>query len=207
MKYPIPPVPLKTGLRWQGGGGFIYEQKMDGKFHVFSVGGGIVCGEKMRNGTIYAFDIVSRDGIDVRGLPLGERLRELTGLIAQLRPKGVLRPATGQGGEFLEHVIASGGEGVVSKDLSAPFGHGQFKCKRQENFTCLVTGLREDVGAVELADLATGENRGAMPLKSGFNLVRIGSVLKVVAFGLLASGKLREARPDNDAPGSWLIKF
>jgi hypothetical protein len=58
---------------------------------------------------------------------------------------------------------------------------------------------------VELADVVTGQARGKLPLRSRFDQVRIGSVLKVEAFGLTARGMLREARLDRDTETSWLV--
>jgi hypothetical protein len=73
-------------------------------------------------------------------------------------------------------------------------------------FYCRVTDLDPWRGSVILADRDSGEKRGKMPLRGGkFEQVRVGSVLKVEAYGLTAKGLLREARPDHDAPGSWLV--
>jgi hypothetical protein len=103
-------------------------------------------------------------------------------------------------------VLARGGEGVVRKRLDAPWGCHWEKCKRSQVFYCRVTDLDQWSGGVFLADLNTGEKRGKMPLREGkFELVRVGSVLKVEAYGLIARGMLREARPDRDGPGSWLV--
>ncbi len=61
---------------------------------------------------------------------------------------------------------------------------------------------------VSLLDRDTNEPRGKMPLRGNrFSFIRVGSVLKVEAFGLTAKGLLREARPDKDTLESWLISF
>jgi hypothetical protein len=60
-------------------------------------------------------------------------------------------------------------------------------------------------GSAILADRDTGEKRGRVALHSRFDRVRVGSVLKVEAYGLHRSGLLREARLDRDAPDSWMV--
>jgi hypothetical protein len=59
--------------------------------------------------------------------------------------------------------------------------------------------------AVKFADYSTGDNGGWIALRTRFEAVKIGSVLKIEAYGQHASGRLREARLDQDAPGSWLV--
>jgi ATP-dependent DNA ligase len=113
----------------------------------------------------------------------------------------------GQGGEFLEHLLREGGEGVVAKPLAGTFGAGWLKCKRVQTFRVVVAGIDPMRGSVKLCDAATGEDRGKLALRSRFDHVRVGSVLKVEAFGLTARGMLREARLDSDFPGSWLVSY
>ena len=191
-------VPMETGLRWRAGGGWRYEEKMDGQFHVEELPHATVLGELMRDGRFFAFDVMSYDSQDLRPLPLRERLKILDGM-------NLPRPAVGSGGEFLEAVLARGGEGVVAKQLDSPYGATWHKCKRTQVFYCRVTDLDPYRGSVVLADLDTGEKRGKMALHSRFDLVRVGSIVKVEAYGLTARGMLREARPDHDMPGSWLV--
>ena len=83
----------------------------------------------------------------------------------------------------------------------------QFKCKRCQVSLCRVTGLDHMRGSVELADAASGQLRGKLPLRGKFDRVRVGSVLKVEAYGLTARGMLREARLDRDTPASWLASY
>lgn len=190
---------MADGLEWRDGA-FRYEEKLDGRLAVRQIGGSIIVGELMRDGRFYAFDCLQCDGQDLAALPLGDRLSALDTF-------DVLRPATGNGGEFLRSVLARGGEGVVAKNLSDPWGCEWFKCKRSQVFYCRIAGI-DDVGEiVRLADRDTGEARGRMALRGRINEVRVGSLLKVEAYGLTAKGLLREARPDKDAPGSWLSEF
>jgi len=215
----IEAVPLAVGLRWRGGGDYHFAEKMDGKFTLETVhagGGGpcIVAGEKMPDGTFYAFNVAQAFGEDITRRPFAERIRLLDTWTAMgtMRNSPWLphwrRPATGNGGEFLEAVLARGGEGVVASHWQAPWGCQQFKCKRAQVFLCVVTALDPARGSVALADAATGQARGQLPLRGGkFERVRVGSVLKVEAFGAHASGLLRESRPDQDSPTSWLVQF
>jgi ATP-dependent DNA ligase len=158
-----------------------------------------VAGELMRDGQFFAFDVLRYDGQDLRPLPLWERLKVLDTM-------KLPRPAVGSGGEFLEAVLARGGEGVVAKPLDAAYGAPWTKCKRSQVFYCRVTGLDPWTGGVFLADRDSGEPRGKMPLRSKIERVRVGSILKVEAYGLTSRGMLREARPDKDEPGSWLVQ-
>ena len=94
----------------------------------------------------------------------------------------------------------------MAKPLDSAFGVGWLKCKRSQVFRVRVTDLDHQRGSVVLVDSITGEKRGKLPLRGGkFELVRVGSILKVEAFGLTNKGLLREARPDHDEPGSWLV--
>jgi hypothetical protein len=117
------------------------------------------------------------------------------------------RPAVGSGGEFLEAVLARNGEGVIAKRLDAPWGVAWYKCKRSQVYYCQVIGLDPRTGSAVLADRDSGEKRGRIALHSRFDLIRVGSVLKIEAYGLTARGLLREARLDRDTPASWLASY
>lgn len=193
-------VPMAVGLAWRGGGGFRYEEKMDGRFHVREVGASVVVGELMRDGRFFAFDCVVIDGQDIRRAPLRERLECLNRF-------SFLRPATGSGGEFLESVLARGGEGIVCKDLSAPYGE-MFACKRIWEGLCVVTGFNGGTQSVTIADAATGQTRGKVALFGGkIERVRVGSIIKVQGMSLTGRGLIREPRVCTDSSGSWLHRF
>jgi ATP-dependent DNA ligase len=200
FKPTIESVPLADGLRWRAGNGWRYEEKLDGCWHVEELPHATtVVGELMRGGQFFAFDVLRYKGQDLRPLALCERLTVLDGM-------KLPRPTTGSGGAFLAAVLERGGEGVVAKPLNSPYGVGWLKCKRSQVFYCRVTDLDPMRGSAILADSVTGEKRGKLPLRGGkFELVRVGSILKVEAYGLTAKGLLREARPDHDEPDSWLV--
>jgi ATP-dependent DNA ligase len=178
-------ISLQSGLAMRGRG-LRFEEKLDGRWHVLAIGASRITGELMRDGRFFAFDVPIYAGQDVRRLPLRERL-----LILDRFP--LLRPATGLGGDFLRAVLSRGGEGVVCKDLDAPFGVGWIKCKRRATFDLVVTGRREDTGVLELATL-DGEPRGNCAAKSQFDRIAVGDVVEVACHSLTAAGKLREPR-------------
>lgn len=179
-------VPLATGLRWRGGGGFVYQEKLDGIWCVREQGGAILVGELVGL-RFTAFDLVQLNGQDVSREPLRVRLELLRGLMVPMVEHG-------NGGEFLEAVLARGGEGVLAKDLAAPFGEPWFKCKRQETLDLRVIEMDAARGSLHLADITTGEDRGWCPAKAAFNAIAVGDVVEVAAHSIHHSGKLREAR-------------
>lgn len=210
-------VPLAVGLRWRGGNssGFMFQEKSDGCHEFAELAGAVVNAERMASGEIVVNDILTLPGQDVRREPtrtrwaiLGDWWRQYGGARQSFATGHPWRLAVvGQGGEFLEHLLRAGGEGVVAKPLEAPFGANWFKCKRCQVFLCVVTALDHARGSVSLTDAATGQERGKLPLRGKFSQVRVGSILKVEAFGLTTRGLLREARPDRDTETSWLVKF
>jgi hypothetical protein len=211
IKPRIEAVPLAAGLRWRGGGDYHFSEKMDGRFAVEESAGCIVAGERMPDGRFFVFNVAQAFGEDVTRRPFRERLALLdawTGLgehpASPWQPHW-RRPAAGNGGEFLEAVLERGGEGVVASHWEAPWGVMQFKCKRAQVFVCAVIALDPIRASVELADAANGQPRGKLPLRGKFHRVRVGSLLKVEAFGLTDRGMLREARLDRDTPTSWLV--
>lgn len=205
-------VPLAEALAWRGGGGFIYQEKMDGCFATLEVRGqrsevSLLAGERMANGDFWAFDILTHSGQDVRRLPLRDRWRLLTQDFGHKTQdlSGIV--PTGNGGEFLEAVLARGGEGIVAKDLDAPYGE-MFAAKRIWEGLCVVTGLGLGTHSVAIADATTGQPRGRVTVP-GFKIekIRVGSILKVQGMNLTEAGKIREPRLCRDTPDSWLRQY
>lgn len=176
---------MADGLKWIGGGGYYFEEKMDGCWAVKEVGSSILIGEQMKDGRFFTFDIAQHDGQDVRGLALRERLAILDAV------SGLLRPAAGHGGEFLETVLARGGEGVVAKYLDASFGEPWHKCKRVETFDLLMT--EKYFPSIRLRSL-DGEDRGFCCARAAYDSIKPGDIVEVAAYGLTKKGKLREPR-------------
>lgn len=197
-------VPLPVGLSWTTGG--LFQQKLDGKFATVEVAGGILAGESVR-GHFTAFDCVGWQGADVRGEILAERLKMRNELCRaaniQIVPEAIER-----GGEFLETILAAGGEGVVCKLFSASWFAPMLACKRLETWLCRVTSTAAGKQSVSIADATSGQPRGGVALFGGkADCVRVGSIVKVEGFGLHASGLIREARPCKDTADSWLYQF
>lgn len=213
-------IPLAEALRWRGGGRYRFEEKLDGRFALREFEGARIAGELMPNGEFYAFDILQSAGVPCAQLPLSERLSLLDNFLILHSSFRLRRPAHGSGGEFLEHILAAGGEGIVAKPLDTPYGCGWLKAKREETFYVRVLaapGCCQSVPFEEtdesiaarlqtnpLAKMASGR----CPLFGGkAERVRAGSLLKLTGYGVTARGKIREPRPDRDTPASWLVQY
>ncbi|MEV1293250.1 ATP-dependent DNA ligase [Pseudonocardia sp. NPDC049635] len=80
--------------------------------------------------TPFFFDLLHLDGRDLVDEPLETRLDLLAGLLggdreAPLRMPGVRRPSPEEAAGVLEEALAAGHEGVVVKDLAAPYAAGR----------------------------------------------------------------------------------
>ena len=78
----------------------------------------------------FFFDLLHLDGRDLLDEPLAGRLDALAGLLAgdesaELRMPGVRRPDAEQAAGVLAAALAAGHEGVVVKDLGAPYAAGR----------------------------------------------------------------------------------
>lgn len=193
-------VPMAVGLAWRYKPQILYEEKLDGKFQTRRAGCAVVVGELMGNGSFFAFDCVALNEKDIRQAPLWDRL-------ACLEVLNLPRPETGNGGEFLAQILARGGEGVVAKDLNAPYGE-MLACKRLETWICRVASMNGGKQSVKIVDSLSGQPRGNLPLLGGkCDRVRIGSLVKVEGCGLTSAGLVREPRVCRDSADSWLVKF
>ena len=204
-------VPLAEGLAWTDDG-HIYQQKLDGEFAVREVPGGVLAGEFMGGRTghphprqFIAWDCLELGNEDVRNRPLHERLALRNDLCAAAGlPVVVSLP---HGGELLRAVLAGGGEGIVRKSPDATYYDSMTACKRLQTWRCVVTS-RAGGQSVAIADALTGENRGKVALRGGkADRVRVGSLIKVEGLELHASGLIRDPRPCQDTPASWLIQL
>lgn len=208
--------PPFESLAWRSGiamppRGMLWEQKIDGKFATMTIANSLLVGERTPD-YFWPFDCLQHDGQDIRALPLIERRRALDDAVSRrekmpFQDVKIRRPATGSGGEFLDAILANGGEGVVVKSWSGVWGDTWTKIKRSAVFYCVVTDLDGFNGSAWLADVATAEKRGKVALHGRFQDVKIGSVLKVEGYGLTARGMIREPRLDKDTPTSWLVKY
>jgi len=179
-------IPLAEGLRTSPSG-FIAQRKMDGRFELLEWNKCLVAGERMRDGGFYAFDAAIIQGDDCRRSPFRDRLAALRHIAAGF-PAGMKLVQEGAGGEFLEAVLADGGEGVVFKNPDGYWGIGQWKCKRQETFDVVVAAIHR--GSAEIA--YEGHPAGKVPICGAKPAV--GSIIEISAMCRTASGKFREPR-------------
>jgi bifunctional non-homologous end joining protein LigD len=79
---------------------------------------------------LVAFDLIERDGEDLRDLPLIERKRRLARLISKTKNRRAIRYGEhlkGNGASVLDYVCRLGLEGIVSKRVDAPYRSGPSK--------------------------------------------------------------------------------
>lgn len=193
-------VPITAAQSWRAAE-FRLEEKVDGRFDVRAIDGLTVAGEAMGDGRFVGFDCLAVDGQSIADQPLRARLGQL------LRLPQLLRPVTGHGVEFIEAVLACGGEGVVAKRWEAPYDAAMFAIKRIIEVRCVVTEILP-FQAVKIADAQSGADRGKVKI-AAFKLskIRVGSIIKVVGMNLTETGMIREPRLCTDSPDSWLVSI
>jgi hypothetical protein len=177
--------------------GWHLSEKKDGCFAFRNYAGCTVAGEAMRDGRFFAFDIPVAFGEDVRKLPWTERSAALDDLFFRLNPKlNWHRCATGHGSEFIESVLAAGGEGVVSKPWDAPFGRNLFKVKRVQTFDVIITEPPETRLSIGIGEFREGVlvDAGRVPIRSLRILehLQVGDVIEIAAQCRTVKGKFRE---------------
>ena len=83
-------------------------------------------GKQTRNVSLMAFDILSLDGKDLRGLPLQERLAQLEVLFSLSKVQGLaLVPSFDDGQALMLAAMKHGLEGVVSKRRASTYDSGR----------------------------------------------------------------------------------
>jgi hypothetical protein len=202
-------VPLAVGLAW-GNDDYIYEEKLDGRFHTQDWRGNLLAGELMPTGEFFAWDILSTAGGDCRQDTAISRLNALIRRRGEMAADGIgLVPfSVGNGGGFLESVLSHGGEGIVRKHPQASWCSEMEACKRLVAFQCVVSKFVSGDQSVVIADAITGAARGKVALRAGkCDKVRVGSIIKVEGMGLTKRGFIREPSPDKDFENSWLVRF
>jgi hypothetical protein len=173
---------LQEGLSLAASPDWQYTEKMDGVRHELLIGGSIIHGEMMRDGSFYAFDIPVHNGVDIRKATRRER-------IAVLDAFNLLRPLqSNDGATLLTDVLAAGGEGIVAAHLDAPFNAPLYRCKRVETFDVRVCGILPGAFEIEF------ENQQAGKVPAHGHSASIGDILEIAAFKRTASGKFREPR-------------
>ena len=153
----------------------------------------------------HAFDLLYRDGVDLRGLPLAARKDQLSELV----------PAGGEGAlRFSEHIVADGEammrsacqlglEGVISKARERPYRSGRngdwvkIKCTaRQEFVVCGYTpssALSRAVGSLVLGYHENGRLTHAGRTGTGFTATTARDVFKRLQPLRIAKPRLRRS--------------
>lgn len=201
-------VPLAVGLEWSVAA--LYQEKCDGRFAAREWRGNLLAGELMAAGNFIAWDLLySASAGDVRGNRAIDRFTALICARELMASDGIelVRFTTDRGGEFLESVLRTGGEGVCRKELGATYFDTMTACKRIQTWRCVVTALDYATGGASIADAVTGESRGTCPLRNRSSQCRVGSLIKVEGENLSAGGKILKPRPCKDTATSWLVQF
>jgi len=77
-----------------------------------------------RPATLFAFDLLSLGGLDLRPLPLAGRKRLLASIVPRLGPVRLADHVEGRGEDLWREVEARGLEGIVAKRADAPYRSG-----------------------------------------------------------------------------------
>lgn len=97
---------------------------------------------------LVAFDLLSRNGKDLRQKPFAERRAELEGLIPSLGERWHLTPSTTdrkKAAVWFDQFEAAGCDGIVAKQLDAPYVEEKremVKVKHRRTVDCVVGGYR-----------------------------------------------------------------
>ena len=88
------------------------------------------------------------DGEDLRELPMLARKAMLQALVDEhiLNPLITVVPHTFASRTMYETIVEDGGEGVILKDMTAPYGEGWVKVKRFSTLDVIVTGFTDGAG-------------------------------------------------------------
>ncbi|MCL4764850.1 MAG: DNA ligase D [Hyphomicrobiaceae bacterium] len=140
----------------------------------------------LRNGRFdalryYAFDLLFRDGRDLRGEKLGERKRQLSEVLAGLPRDSPIRLSEHletDGATLLKHACRMALEGILSKRIDRPYHSGRgtdwikTKCVERQEFVVVgyapSTTARRAVGSLAIADYDGGKLRYRGRVGTGF---------------------------------------
>jgi bifunctional non-homologous end joining protein LigD len=94
--------------------------------------------------TYYVFDILFYKGKDLRNLPLYDRQQILFDLVDQLGNEHIKCVRTYYNNFKYEftRIVKNGGEGLIIKDLEAPYGKGWAKYKKVYDVSAFITGFK-----------------------------------------------------------------
>jgi bifunctional non-homologous end joining protein LigD len=128
----------------------------------------------------YAFDLLHLDGLDLRGVPLDARKRQLANLLGRTRRSRVRLSdhIIGDGPAFFDQACAAGAEGIVAKRRDSVYRGTRtrdwlkIKCLARQEFVIggftEPSGSRSHLGALLIGFRENGELRYAGKVGTGF---------------------------------------
>lgn len=136
-------------------GELMFYNKRTGKPH-FIKADGLPETRKPYKPILHIFDILFENDVDRRNLPQRNRTAVVDGLIPDNLPNVQSVPSAKIAFDHLfAKTIANGGEGIILKQLDAPYRHdgvadnrskAWLKCKKSETADCVVLGLQKGEG-------------------------------------------------------------
>jgi DNA ligase-1 len=123
---------------------------------------------------LFVFDILSVNGKKITDRPLSHRLSELLQIFPKLQSEHIavlpFATTTAQKRSLYNRVFKSGGEGIMLKNLDAPYVEGErpsnnwFKAKKSATYDCVVMGFSKgkgkyntQIGAVRFGQYVNGK--------------------------------------------------
>ena len=129
----------------------------------------------------YAFDLLFRDGRDLRDQPLRERKKQLAEVLAGLPEPSPIRLSENfetDGATLLKYACQMGLEGIISKRIDKPYHSGRgtdwikTKCIERREFVVIgfspSTTTRRAIGALAIGDYEKGKLRYRGRVGTGF---------------------------------------
>lgn len=141
--------------------------------------------------TVWLFDVLHLDGADLLGLPLRLRRERLSALLgtayAGLRVPGLITEDVGEAEGWFRDTVAAGHEGIMVKDLEAPYaagrrGSGWTKVKPRHTVDLVVLGVER--GSGRRSDWLSNIHLGARDPVTG-ELVMVGKTFKGMTDAML----------------------
>ena len=129
--------------------------------------------------TYFAFDLISAEGFDLRGLPLSERKEALRSVVPDIGPLRFADHVEQRGSAMFDQVVTLGLEGIMAKDGGSRYVSGRsdrwLKVKADRVGTFAIIGFtapkggRSGFGALHLAGFRSGELSYSGRVGSGFS--------------------------------------
>jgi bifunctional non-homologous end joining protein LigD len=139
-----------------------------------------LAGESNQDFTFFVFDLLHRDGADLRSEPLAKRKEMLSAILAPMKSQRVVYcdHVQGSGSTFLKHGCAAGLEGIVSKKADAPYRSGRIgdwlkiKCAHRQEFVIggyvpPTTGMK-GIGSLSVGHFQDGKLAYAGRIGTGY---------------------------------------